>query len=113
MSTRFRDLRGFLLGADGALGVDGRAGVKDPLGQVDEGVVPVADRQALSLEQNAGLAIIGDAQRAIGPHQRLQQLPLAVGHPRMVPVKRLRAQKNGLGCASWGEGCVGTLVRNG
>lgn len=63
-------------------------------------MVPVADGQALCLEQNAGLAIIGDAERAIGAHQRLQQLPLAVGHPRLVPVKRLRAQKNGLGCES-------------
>lgn len=82
-------------------------------------MVPVADRQALCLEQNAGLAIIGDTQRAIGPHQGLKQLPLAVGHPRLVPVKRLRAQKNGLGCeskkvcvatsASWGRGAWARL----
>lgn len=44
------DSRGFLLGADGALCVNRRAGVEDPLGQVDEGVVPVADGQALCLE---------------------------------------------------------------
>lgn len=70
-------------------------------------MVPVADRQALGLEQNAGLAVIGDTQRAIGPHQRLEQLPLAVGHPRLVPVKRLRAQKNGLACESK-KVCVAT-----
>lgn len=94
------DSRGFLLGADGALRVDGRAGVEHPLGQVDEGVVPVADCQPLCLEQNAGLAIVGDAQRAVGPHQRLEQLPLVVRQPRLVPVKRLRTQENGAGCES-------------
>lgn len=87
------DLRGLLLGADGALCVHGRAGVEDPLGQVDEGVVPVADCQALCLEQNAGFAIVGDAEGAVGSHQRLKQLPLAVRHPWLVPVERLGAGK--------------------
>lgn len=63
-------------------------------------MVPVADCQALCLEQNAGLAIVGDAQRAVGPHQRLEQLPLVVIHPQLVPVKRLRTQENGSGCES-------------
>lgn len=52
------DLRGFLLGADGAFRVYGRVGVKHPLGQVDEGMVSVADGQALGLEEDAGLAIV-------------------------------------------------------
>lgn len=52
-------------------------------------MVPVADGQALGLEQNAGLAIVGDAEGAVGSHQRLKQLPLAARHPRLVPVERL------------------------
>lgn len=83
------NLRGFLLGADGAFRVYGRVGVKHPLGQVNEGMVSVADGQALGLEEDAGLAIVRDAQRAVRTHQRLKELPLAERHPRMVPVKRL------------------------
>lgn len=87
--VRAFNLRGFLLGADGAFRVYGRVGVKHPLGQVNEGMVSVADGQALGLEEDAGLAIVRDAQRAVRTHQRLEELPLAERHPRMVPVKRL------------------------
>lgn len=52
-------------------------------------MVPVADCQALGLEQNAGLAIVRHAQWAIRPHQRLEQLSLTVRHPWLMPVKRL------------------------
>lgn len=82
-------LHGLLLGADGAFGVNGRIGIEHPLSQIDKRVVPVADGQALGLEEDAGLAVVGDAERAIGSHQRLKQLPLAQRHTRMVPIERL------------------------
>ena len=82
-------LRGLLLGADGALGVHGGAGAEDLLGQVYEGVVPVANGQALGFEQNAGLPIVGHTEGPVGSHKRLQQLPLALGHPRLMQVKWL------------------------
>lgn len=83
------DLRGFLLSADGAFRVHGRVGVKDPLSQINKRMVPVADCESLCLKQNASLPVVRHTQRAIRPHQRLEQLPLTVRHPRMVPVKRL------------------------
>lgn len=83
------NLHGLLLGADGAFGIDRRIGVEHPLGQIDKGVVPVADGQALGLEEDAGLAVVRDAERAIGSHQRLKQLPLAERHTGMVPIERL------------------------
>lgn len=89
-STVWPDLRSLLLGADGTLSVHRCVGTEDPLCQIDEGVVPIADSQALGLEQDAGLPIVGHTQRAIGPHQRLEQLPLIVGHPRLVPAKGLQ-----------------------
>lgn len=52
-------------------------------------MVPVADCQALGLEQNAGLAVVRHAQWAIRLHQRLEQLSLTVRHPWLMPVKRL------------------------
>lgn len=52
-------------------------------------MVPVADCQALCLEQNAGLSIVRHAQWAIRPDQRLEQLPLTVIHPWLMQVKRL------------------------
>lgn len=87
------DVRSFVLCADGALGVHGQGGVKDPLSQVNESVVPVADRQALCLEQNAGLPIVRHAQRAIRPHQGLKQLPFTVRHPGLMPVKGLQTDE--------------------
>ena len=83
------DLRRLFLGADGAFSVYGWVGVEDLLSQVNEGMVPVADCQALCFEQNAGLPIVRHAQRAIRPHQRLEQLPLTERHPWLMPVKRL------------------------
>lgn len=80
---------GLLLGADGAFGVNRHIGVKYSLSQIDKGVVPVADGQALGLEEDAGLAAVGDAERAIGSHQRLEKLSLAERHTWMVPIKRL------------------------
>lgn len=52
-------------------------------------MVPVADCQALCLEENAGLPIVRYAQWTIRPHQRLEQLPLIVRYPWLMPVKRL------------------------
>lgn len=91
-SKRFSrsDSRRFLLGAHGAFGVHRRVGVKHPLSQIDEGVVPVADRQPLGLEQDAGLPVVRHAQRPVRPHQRLEELPLTVSHPRLMPLKGLQ-----------------------
>lgn len=83
------NLHGLLLGTDGAFGVDRRIGVEYSLSQINKRVVPVADGQALGLEENAGLSIVGDTERAIGSHQRLEQLSLAERHTWMVPIKRL------------------------
>lgn len=84
------DLRCFLFSADRTFSVHGCTGVEDPLRQVDEGVVLVADCQTLGLEQNADLSVIGHTQRAVGSHQGLEQLPLTVSHSRVVPVKGLQ-----------------------
>lgn len=83
------NLHGLLLGADRAFGVDRCIGVEHPLSQINKSVVPVANGQALGLEEDAGLAVVGDAERAIGSHQRLEQLPLAERHTWMVPIERL------------------------
>lgn len=84
------DLRCFFLGADGTFSVHRWVGVKNPLGQIDECMVSVTDCQALCLEQDAGLPIVRHTQRAIRPHQRLEQLPLTVRHPWLMPVERLQ-----------------------
>lgn len=60
-------------------------------------MIPVANCQPLGLEQNAGLPIVRHTQRTIRPHQRLEQLPLTVRHPWLMPVKRLQTceERNG------------------
>lgn len=90
LSVHSLDLRSFLLGADGAFSVHGRVGVKDLLRQVNKGLVSVANCQALCLEQNAGLPIVRHTQWAVRPQKRLEQLPLTVIHPWLMPVKRLK-----------------------
>lgn len=56
-------------------------------------MVLVADGQALCLEENARLAVVGHAQRAVRSHQRLEQLPLAVRHFCMMPLEGLGENK--------------------
>lgn len=90
LSTAWFDLRSLFLGADGAFSVHRWVGVKNPLGQINEGMVSVTDCQALCLEQDASLPIVRHTQRAIRPHQGLEQLPLTVRHPWLMPVKRLQ-----------------------
>lgn len=62
------NLHGLLLSADGAFGVNRCIRVKHPLSQINESVVSVADGQALGLEEDADLAIVWDAEWAIGSH---------------------------------------------
>lgn len=80
-------LRSLLLGADGTLGVHRGVGSKGLLRQIYECMVLVADGQTLGLEKDAGLAIVGHAQRRVGPeYGGLEQLSLALVMAMLVEV---------------------------